>query len=113
MMWLVGGSEGSWPGSELSGALAGVVQGMTGCRRCRRACRVQRWITKPVIRPSKPWRMGVVASPVPAVMDLLTGWRLVTSIAGVLAVAAVASRLLGTRRSLGSVAVSGLFGWAA
>jgi len=50
---------------------------------------------------------------VPAVSDLLTGWRPVTSIVGILVLAAVASRLLGTRRSVGAVLVSGLCGWVA
>lgn len=50
---------------------------------------------------------------VPRVADLLTGWRLVTSIVGILVLAALAGRLLGTRRSLGAVVVSGLSGWMA
>jgi hypothetical protein len=50
---------------------------------------------------------------VPGLTDLLTGWRLVTSIAGILILASLAGRLLGTRRSLGAVVVSGLIGWLA
>ena len=50
---------------------------------------------------------------VPAIGDLLTGWRLASSMVGVLVLAASAGRLLGTRRSWGVIAVSGLSGWAA
>ena len=49
----------------------------------------------------------------PGIGELLTGWQLVSSIIGILVLAAVGGRLLGTRRSLGVVLVSGLCGWAA
>lgn len=57
--------------------------------------------------------LALAQTDVPSVSDLLTGWRLVTSIAGILLIAAVVGRLLGTRRSLGAVLVSGLGGWVA
>src|SRR5439155_1148681 len=57
--------------------------------------------------------MLVLAAEVPAVTDLLTGWRLVTSLLGIMAIAFLASRLLGARRSWGAVLVSGLTGWLA
>src|SRR2546423_213560 len=50
---------------------------------------------------------------VPTIGELLTGGRLVTSIAGVLVVALVAGRLLGTKRSASATAVSALVGWTA
>ena len=55
---------------------------------------------------------GLLAS-VPRITDLLTGWRLISSIAGILVLAALAGRLLGTRRSAAAVVVSGLTGWLA
>src|SRR5438552_947439 len=57
--------------------------------------------------------MLVLAAEVPAVTDLLTGWRLVTSLLGIMAIAFLASRLLGARRSAGAVFVSGVVGWLA
>jgi ubiquinone biosynthesis protein len=48
-----------------------------------------------------------------AVTDLLTGWRLVTSLAGILLIALVVGRLLGVRRSTGVTLLSGLIGWLA
>ena len=50
--------------------------------------------------------MHVLAAKVPAVTDLLTGSRLVTSLLGIMAIAFLASRLLGARRSAGAVVVS-------
>ena len=55
---------------------------------------------------------GLLAS-VPRIPDLLTGWRLISSIAGILVLASLAGRLLGTRRSAAAVVVSGLSGWLA
>ena len=49
----------------------------------------------------------------PGIGDLLAGWQLVLSIIGIPVLAALGGRLLGTRRSLGVVLVSGLCGWAA
>ena len=43
-----------------------------------------------------------VVGATPAVTDLLTGTRLVTSLVGILVIAVLASRLLGARRSLSS-----------
>jgi ubiquinone biosynthesis protein len=56
---------------------------------------------------------AAAAAKLPSAAELLTGWRLVASIAGVLLLAAAASRLLGTRRSLGAIALSGIGGWVA
>src|SRR5579859_7207271 len=47
----------------------------------------------------------------PGIGELLTGWRLVTSVVGILVLAVVAGRLLGTRRSFTAVVISGLTGW--
>jgi ubiquinone biosynthesis protein len=56
---------------------------------------------------------ALLAQASPALGDLLTGWRLVTSLLGVLVIAWVAGRLLGARRSWGSVIVSAVVGWIA
>src|SRR5205823_6131905 len=55
----------------------------------------------------------VAAEQAPALGDLLTGWRLATSIIGVLVIAFVAGRLIGARRSWTAVLVSGVVGWLA
>jgi ubiquinone biosynthesis protein len=47
------------------------------------------------------------------VAHLLLGWRLVLSIAGVIGIAFVAGRLLGTRRSWTTTVLSGVVGWLA
>jgi ubiquinone biosynthesis protein len=52
-----------------------------------------------------------MAAAVPSIGELLTGWRLVTSLLGVVAIAFVAGRLLGTRRSLGATLLSAVIGW--
>src|SRR5205085_2008602 len=57
--------------------------------------------------------MTTVVGAVPAITDLLTGWRLVWSIAGVVVVAVIAGRLIGARRSWASVVVSTVVGWLA
>ena len=57
--------------------------------------------------------MRPVAVATPTLGELLTGWRLVTSIIGILAIGWAAGRLLGTRRSLGSVVISATLGWLA
>src|SRR4051812_23284810 len=54
---------------------------------------------------------AVMFAAVPAVSDLLTGWRLVTSLIGVVIIAFVAGRLLGARRSLVVTLLSALIGW--
>jgi ubiquinone biosynthesis protein len=47
----------------------------------------------------------------PSVGELLTGWQLVTSFAGVMVIAFLTGRLLGARRSWSAAAISGLVGW--
>ena len=49
----------------------------------------------------------------PTIGELLTGTRLITSIAGVIVIAFVTGRLLGLRRSTGAVLLSALIGWTA
>ncbi|HUC13544.1 MAG TPA: hypothetical protein VMS00_03740, partial [Acidimicrobiales bacterium] len=55
----------------------------------------------------------MIAAAGPAVGDLLTPWRTASSLVGIVIVAFLVGRLLGTRRSAGAVLVSGLIGWAA
>ena len=54
-----------------------------------------------------------MAAAIPTIGELLTGWRLVTSILGVIVVAFVAGRLLGTKRSATATLLSALIGWTA
>ena len=55
--------------------------------------------------------MSYLLAALPSLSQLFTGWRLATSIAGILALAVVAGRLLGTRRSLGTALTAGAVGW--
>ena len=43
--------------------------------------------------------MTILLAEAPSVGSLLTGWRLLTSLVGVIVVTLVAGRILGTRRS--------------
>ncbi len=54
-----------------------------------------------------------VQGAIPTIGELLTGGRLVTSVLGVIVVAFVAGRLLGTKRSATSTLLSALIGWTA
>lgn len=45
--------------------------------------------------------------------DYISGWALVTSLPAILAIAFLAGRLLGVRRSVGAAVVSGVVGWLA
>ena len=45
--------------------------------------------------------------------DLILGWELITSLPAILAIAFVAGRLLGVRRSWTTAVTSGVVGWLA
>ncbi len=55
----------------------------------------------------------MLATEVPGISDLLTGVRLVTSLAGMFVVAVIVGRLLGVRRSFSAVVISAVAGWVA